>query len=137
MSSVRWSQADLDSHNAKQKRLVDGVAAIVEERKQSKYRNKVTLVDGIEFMSKREARRYVELKNMQMSGQIFDLKLQVPVVCAINGIDCFTWIADFVYFIKGNPGWLVYEDCKGFKTDIYRLKKKVVESLHGIRILET
>jgi hypothetical protein len=43
----------------------------------SKYRNKKVLVDGVAFDSKKEAKRYRELKLMEDAGMISRLERQV------------------------------------------------------------
>jgi len=124
--ALRWTESELSQVQAKR--------APVEPIKPSKYRNKKTAMDGLTFDSTKEARRYVELKNMQQAGIISNLRMQVPIECKINGIKVCTWIADFTYADQG--GKPVYEDVKGFKTDVYRLKKKLVEANCGITIRE-
>jgi hypothetical protein len=44
------------------------------------------------------------------------------------------YIADFVY---QEDGKLVVEDVKGHRTEVYKLKKKLMLWVHGIRIKET
>lgn len=101
----------------------------------SKYSAVRTTVDGIKFASKKEARRYGELKLLERAKMIADLKLQPVIECRIAGYGLICkYIADFFYTEKGQP---VYEDCKGFKTPIYKLKKKLVKALTGIDIRET
>lgn len=97
-----------------------------------KYRNTKTIVDGIKFDSKLEARRYTELKLLERAGEIKDLKLQ-PVYELIpsfkkNGKTYrkTTYKADFSYF-DNKLDKLIVEDTKGFKTDVYMLKKKMFE----------
>jgi hypothetical protein len=98
----------------------------------SKYRAKKTIVNGIMFDSKREADRYATLLLLEKSGRIKDLKLQ-PTYELIprfikNGKTYrkTTYKADFEYFdTKLNK--IVVEDVKGFKTDVYKLKKKMFE----------
>lgn len=92
------------------------------------------LVNGIEFDSTKEARRYQDLELMQQAGQIFELRRQVPFPIAINGMTVCVWLADFVYRQAGQD---VIEDVKGWKTDVYLLKKKLVQAQYGIKILET
>ncbi len=48
--------------------------------------------------------------------------------------DICTYIADFFYIPRGKLA--VYEDAKGMKTPIYRLKKKLVKACTGIEIVE-
>ena len=44
----------------------------------SKYNSRKTTVDGFTFDSKKEAKRYLELKQMEKDGLIHKLQLQVP-----------------------------------------------------------
>ena len=107
----------------------------------SKYHAKKTLVDGIVFDSQKEAKRYVALKMMEKSGLIKDLCRQVKYVLIptqreygkVVEREC-AYIADFVY--KDSLGNLVVEDVKGIRTDAYKIKRKLMLSVHGIRIKE-
>jgi hypothetical protein len=98
----------------------------------SKYGSKKTTIDGIVFDSKREANRYCELKLLEKAGKIKDLKLQHQFVLQPpfkkNGktIRAITYVADFVYFDLERMRNVV-EDVKGYKTDVYQLKKKMFE----------
>ncbi len=101
----------------------------------SKYRAVKTVVDNITFDSKKEARRYSELKLMFRSGQIRNLEVQPELSFLIEGKKIFTYRADFSYF--EGPFSRIWEDCKGFKTPVYRLKKKLIEAQYKIQIRET
>ena len=108
----------------------------------SKYGNKKTEVDGIMFDSKKEANRYKELRLLEKSGNITDLELQKRYDFEINGVKLGFYKADFVYFVRlacdsTEQYGLTIEDCKGFKTPVYNLKKKLMKAIHGIDILET
>ena len=102
----------------------------------TKYRAIRTMVDGIYFDSKREANRYSELKIMEKAGIINSLKLQPEFKCMVNGKKVCTYKADFEYLIvddigpQGQIGYYIVEDVKGFKTPVYRLKKKLVEACY-------
>lgn len=111
-----------------------------------------TEIDGISFASKAEARRYAELKLLEKAGKIEGLELQ-PVFPLTTQLTTGTfrgagkalagtwpvigkYVADFKYFnLEAPTGWIV-EDVKGFKTDLYRWKKKHVEAQYGISITE-
>lgn len=100
--------------------------------KVSKYKAKKTIVNGIEFDSKKEANRYATLLLLEKSGRIRDLKLQpvyelIPSFRKNNKTYRKTsYRADFEYFdTKLNK--MVVEDVKGFKTPVYLLKKKLFE----------
>lgn len=98
----------------------------------SKYFSKKVIVDGITFDSKKEAKRYSELKLLEKAGRIKDLSLQHQFVLQPpfkkNGktIRAITYVADFVYFDLERMRNVV-EDVKGYKTDVYQLKKKMFE----------
>ena len=102
----------------------------------SKYNSKITFVDGIRFDSKREARRYSELKLAQKVGIIRDLELQPEYVYEVDYKKMFSYFADFRYQ-DVKSGQVITEDCKGFKTQVYKLKKKLIEAQHKRRIIET
>lgn len=103
-----------------------------------KYRNKKTTVDGITFDSKAEAERYQELKRLEIMGVISGLELQKPYrLCKgrwNNGKPfSITYKADFVYTLDGE---IIVEDVKGFRTEAYQLKKKLMMAVYGIEITE-
>ena len=108
----------------------------------SKYGNKKVVVDGITFDSKREANRYSELKLLERGKQISDLRLQVPFELIPKQMDFngkilegkISYVADFVYTDK--DGNYVVEDAKGYRTDVYRIKKKLMLYFHNIIIKE-
>ena len=90
--------------------------------------------EGHSHPSKGEAKRCSDLHLLQRAGQIRLLQREVPFPVFINGEKVFTYRADFVYF-QGDER--IIEEFKGFKTDVYRLKKKCVEAYHsGVRIVE-
>jgi len=101
----------------------------------SKYKSVRTEVDGIVFDSKREAARYSELCTLVRAGIISDLKLQQTYPLAINGMLVCTYRADFTY--RDQQGRLIVEDVKGVRTRDYIIKAKLMEAIHGVRVLET
>jgi hypothetical protein len=110
-------------------------------RKRFKFGNKPTYVGSRRFPSKKEARRYRELKLLDgRPDGILDLQLQVPFDLVVNGQKICRYLADFVY-TDVRPGLAkprrVVEDCKGVRTPVYKLKAKLMKAIHGIEILET
>ena len=97
-----------------------------------KYKNKKVVYDGIMFASKREAKRYRELILLLKCGKIKALELQKKFVLQPsykkNGksIREISYVADFVYF-DTERNKVVVEDAKGYRTDIFKLKKKIFE----------
>ena len=98
--------------------------------KKHKYFARPTIVDGIKFASAKEARRYGELKLLQMAGKISALELQPRYKLVIEE----TYVADFRYVEKGET---IIEDVKGCLTREYKRKRKAMKSQHGVTILET
>lgn len=110
--------------------------------RRSKYRAIPEYVDGVRFASKKEAKRFRDLKLLQSRGFISGLRLQPEYTFEINGTKVFTYRADFAYNEKTQTPiggvWLPrVEDCKGYRTAIYKLKKRLIEAHCGIKILET
>lgn len=108
-----------------------------------KYHNKLTEVDGITFHSKKEARRWGELKLLQKAKKISGLERQVKFSLDINGEHICNYFADFCYvstkgdFFVPNPApYKIVEDVKGVRTPLYRLKAKLMKAIHGIEIQE-
>lgn len=108
--------------------------------KKSKYHNVRIEVDGIKFDSKKEYKRYTELKLLERAGEIKDLRLQVPyelIPAQKGGLRSerpLVYLADFVYFDNGKS-MEVIEDTKGVKTDLYVAKRKLMK-LAGHEIVE-
>ena len=103
----------------------------------NKYGNrKLTGPDGQEFDSVKEYHRWGSLRLLERAGAISNLKRQVKyeLIPKQVGERACNYIADFTYMEDGK---LVVEDVKGMKTDAYRIKKKLMLWVHGIRIKET
>ena len=119
----------------------------------SKYKAEKTVIDGIQFDSKKEARRWQELRLLEKAGEIFDLQRQVKFILipaqrepdtvgkrggTIKGKllerEC-AYVADFVYCEAGKDKPTV-EDTKGIRTTEYVIKRKLMLYIHGIRIKE-
>tara|TARA_R100000458_G_scaffold3349_2_gene2748 strand:- start:3219 stop:3545 length:327 start_codon:yes stop_codon:yes gene_type:complete len=101
-------------------------------------KNKYNAKRFLGYDSKKESRRATELKILEKSGLISDLKEQVPYELLepftyegkkIKGIK---YIADFQYIENGQ---LIVEDVKGFKTQSYKLKKKLLLYKYGNKII--
>lgn len=126
----------------------------------SKLNNKKREADGHVFDSVKELKRYGELKLLEQSGEINNLKLQVPFELIPAQHEYYErysdktgkrikdgkrlveygikYIADFVYLDKN--GKIHVEDVKGFRGgatyNLFVLKRKLMLYIHGIRIEE-
>lgn len=114
----------------------------LQQKGKSKYKAKKTIVDGIRFDSQKEANRYLDLLVLEKAGLIQDLHRQVRFELQPSykkkgkTIRAIYYIADFVYYdtFKGQK---IVEDTKGYRTEIYKLKKKIFEYKYpGMEIKE-
>ncbi|MBO5663597.1 MAG: DUF1064 domain-containing protein [Clostridia bacterium] len=130
----------------------------------NKYYSRKITIEGMTFDSKKEARRYRELRLLEKAGEVTDLKRQVEYelipaqfeeiptgetykrgdrkgqpktkrVCLELGVK---YVADFTYTTK--DGETVVEDVKGYKGggaySMFTIKRKLMLYVHGIRIRE-
>ena len=109
------------------------------DEQMSKYKNKKVVYKDMKFDSKKEYLRYLVLEDMQRKGEISGLQTQVPFVLIppfqLNGkkYKGIRYIADFVY---KKDGKVIIEDTKGYRTDVYKIKKKLMAYIHKIEIKE-
>jgi hypothetical protein len=125
----------------------------------NKYKAIKCTVNGIEFDSRKEARRYQELLPLERAGAIQNLRMQEKFLLipsqyetietgeyyktgAKKGIaktkevcieKAVVYVADFTYIQDGKK---VVEDTKGIKTKDYIIKRKLMLYTHGIRVKE-
>lgn len=95
-----------------------------------KFRAKPQEYQGIKFASKKELKRFIELETLQKAKEVVFFLRQVPFHLA-GGVK---YICDFVVFWK--DGSVTIEDVKGYKTELYKTKKKLVEAEYPIKITE-
>lgn len=97
-----------------------------------KYGARKTVVDGIEFASGREAKYYAELKLRERAGEVEAIQLQPPFELQPAFVDAqgrkhraINYVADFLFFDK-REGRMKVVDVKGMRTDVYKLKRKLL-----------
>lgn len=104
----------------------------------NKFGAKKVEYDGRMFDSKAEAARADQLWMMKLAGEVKEIEYQPVFECIVNGKKVCKYIADFR--VTYADGHVEIEDVKGFKRgsaySYFRLKKKLVEALHGITIIE-
>ncbi len=120
--------------------------------KTNKYQAQKCEFNGEKFDSRKELQRWLELRLLERSGEITDLKRQVKfeLIPAQREPDTIgkrggvmkgkviehgvTYVADFVY--KDKQGNTVVEDTKGVRTKEYVIKRKLMLYFHEIKIKE-
>ena len=113
--------------------------------KRNKFNAQKIELDGMTFDSKKEHKRYIELKAMQQRGEIFGLehhtKFELAPKTKLEGEKrvkpALRYFADFTYYIS--TGEYIVEDVKSAATRklaSYRNKKHLMSTVHGISITE-
>lgn len=99
--------------------------------KESKYKAKKITYDGITFDSIKECGRYKQLKWREKAKEIINLELQPKFILqekfkyANETHRSIMYKADFQYFDKIKD-CVIVEDVKGYKTEVYKIKKKLL-----------
>lgn len=110
----------------------------------SKYHSKEAYFKGERFDSQKERDRWIYLCQLQKEGKISELQRQVKwkLMDSVYRdqkrkrgviIGGCSYVADFQY---KEDGELVIEDAKGYRTDVYILKRKWMYDKYGILIKE-
>ena len=99
-----------------------------------KYRNRPTTVDGIRFASALEARQWGRLRLLALAGRVVQIERQPRFPLVVNGYPVGTYVADFR--VTYADGTVAVQDCKGVRTPLYRLKRKLVRALYGFELVE-
>ena len=118
---------------------IDNVSAIV----RGKYHNRKT--KG--FDSAKEWRRNQELETLQRAGEISELNRQVPFTLmpsytisdettkqGFRTVREIRYIADFTYRLK--DGTRIIEDVKGMQTEVFKIKRKLLERKIALGVIE-
>jgi hypothetical protein len=106
--------------------------------RRSKYGNLKTEYNGNIFDSKKEANYAQELDFLMRAKRprerVISFERQVPFQVELNGKKICRYIADFKVFYA--DGRVEIVDVKGVRTQMYSLKKKLVEAQYDIKIIE-
>lgn len=104
----------------------------------SKYKNIPIEYKGRRFDSKKEAEHagFLDMlrkaKEPSQCVKAIEYQYRIPIV--VNGIQCAVYVADF--YVLFQDGHKEIHEVKGFKTDVYKIKKKLVEAIYGEKIIE-
>jgi hypothetical protein len=138
---------------ARKRAIAAGAVQDAGPAKRSKYGNKFTKVDGINFHSAKESRHYSLLKMLERAGKITDLVLQprfpLTVTDQASGLPVVvgTYVADFAYVVvdpRHAPvagraaGERVVTDVKSEITEeekLFVLKRALFEALYGVKLV--
>jgi hypothetical protein len=121
------------SHRAEWTAFIEGKEAAPA----SKYHNKRIEFNGKVYDSVREAGWAANFQALRDRGLIVDYKEQERIVLVPGDgkLRPIVYVADFT-FVEAATGRKRVMDAKGFKTQVYRLKKRMAALLLGIEIEE-
>lgn len=113
--------------------------------KRNKFNAQKVELDGMTFDSKKEHKRYIELKAMQQRGEIFGLehhtKFELAPKTKLEGEkkakSALRYFADFTYYTS--TGEYIVEDVKSAATRklaSYRNKKHLMKTVFNIDVRE-
>ena len=133
---MRWTEEEYQNYlNRKNgKSNIDEAEEKDSKKRKSKFNNEKTIVDDILFDSKKEADYYLELQILKKAGVVTDFELQPKFVLQPSyykdgkKIQAITYKADFKVFYK--DGRVEIVDTKGFETQVFKIKKKMLEYLY-------
>lgn len=139
---IRWTEEDYENYLKRKKEDSNKKVALKTEKteqedkkpKKSKFRNEKTVIDGIVFDSKKEANYYKELQMLKKAGIVTDFELQPKFVLQPSyykdgkKIQPITYKADFK--VCYSDGRIEIVDTKGFETQVFKIKKKMLEYLY-------
>lgn len=115
-------------------------ALLARSEARSKYNNRKADFKGESFDSEKERDYYILLLDREKRGEITDIQRQVVITIQESfktpsgeKYRAITYKADFVY--KDITGQVHIVDVKGYKTEVYKLKKKLL-AFRGIYIEE-
>jgi hypothetical protein len=103
-------------------------------------RNIITVVDGIKFRSRKEAKRYRELRLMEHVEDIRELRVHPrwQLFGKTEQFPALSYEADFCY--RDKAGVLIVEDVKGRRAgvqyDLFKAKKRLMWEIHRIYVEE-
>lgn len=118
----------------------------------NKYNARKVMVDGQQFDSVKEGRRFQSLRLMEKAGMIEDLRRQVTFTLIppqdirdrktgkhLRTERAIKYVADFVY-TDNRDGRTIVEDVKGYRGGqayaIFSIKRKLMLYLFGIEVIE-
>ena len=127
---MRWTEEQLKKYLEKNQKT----SPVSKEKKPSKYKNKRVKIDGHYFDSIRESKYYEELKLRLMAGDILGFCLQPKFILSGS----ISYKPDFIVWnIDGTTEIIDVKASEHFKTDVYKLKKKLFkEKYPHLEIIE-
>jgi hypothetical protein len=104
----------------------------------TKYGATKVTIDGIVFDSKAEAKRFEELRLMQLAGAIRNLQVHMRYPIDVLDVRICVYVDDFSYdrVVENVIVEHVVEDVKGVRTPVYVIKRRLMQAVYGIHVQE-
>ena len=115
------------------KRITPAEAVALLTPRRGRIRNVAPVEDrtysGRVYHSKAEAKYAFELDMLKVAGKIKGWEPQIPVPIVVNGHKICSLIIDFR--VQELDGTFTYYELKGWVSEIWRLKRKLLAACHG------
>lgn len=98
-------------------------------RRTNKFGNRKTMYRKVLYDSKKEAEYAMQLDSDVYDGKIQGWKRQVTLSLDVNGQHICNAIVDFMV-IHNFPSPIEYVEVKGYATDVWKLKRKLINALY-------
>jgi len=124
------NEHDISEYNAVKASVESKGMIPMPEKRHQKYNAKPVCIDGFRFASGKEGQFYRNLKLAKKAGVITGFDMQVPFEITKRS----KMVLDYVVAYPDER--IAFIDVKGFRTQVYKLKKRQVEDIYGITIEE-
>ena len=105
---------------------------IVKFPRRHKFNARPVKDDNQHFASTLEHKYYKHLKFLQKTGHIVFFLRQVPFDLNLENTNVSKYIVDFQVFWR--DGKVTFVDVKGRETDMFKMKKKMVEASYPVEV---
>ena len=99
-----------------------------QRKRASKYGAKSSNYNGIQYHSKTEAGYAADLDLLKKAGEIKEWSRQIKISLDVNGRHIANYYCDFRVVTK--DGSIELHEVKGFETEVYRLKRLLLEATY-------
>lgn len=94
----------------------------------NKYGAKMTMYRKVRYHSKKEAEYAMELDSLLHQMKIASWSGQEKLIIDVNGLHICDAIVDFR--VVHSDGTIEYVEVKGYATDVWKLKRKLIAAVH-------
>ena len=98
------------------------------QTKKNKFNAKSSVYNGTYYHSQAEAGYAKTLDTLIKGGKVIKWERQIPIDLIVNDIKICRYYCDFK--VWWTDGRITLEEVKGYETDIYRFKRRLLEAVY-------